>query len=91
MTKSQLAQELAISQHLPISIAHQAIDGLTEIIGNELKKGNEVIIRGFGSFKPYECPERTRRNPNTGENVTIQKHTAAKFKVSPKLIEQLND
>ena len=90
MTKAQLAQELAVSQHLPISIAYQAIDGIIEIIKNEIKASGEVTIRGLGTFKPYQCPERNRRNPNTGEIVNVPAHMAIKFKVSQKLIEQLN-
>lgn len=90
MTKAQLAQELAVSQHLPISIAHQAIDGIIDIIKNEIKASGEVTIRGLGTFKPYQCPERNRRNPNTGEFVKVPAHMAVKFKVSQKLIELLN-
>ena len=45
----------------------------------------------YDTFKPYQCPERNRRNPNTGEIVKVPAHMAIKFKVSQKLIEQLNE
>ena len=43
-------------------------------------KGNEVVIPGLGKFYPKDRPERTGRNPQTGEAVQIPARRALAFK-----------
>lgn len=49
------------------------------IVSEELAKGGEVSIPGFGSFKRAERGERSGRNPQTGEAITIKASTSGKF------------
>ncbi|RSU64367.1 HU family DNA-binding protein, partial [Sphingomonas sp. S-NIH.Pt3_0716] len=34
-------------------------------------KGEEISLPGFGKFKVKDTPERSGRNPSTGEAITI--------------------
>lgn len=41
--------------------------------------GKEVVVPGFGSFKPRERKARTGRNPKTGEEIKIAAKTSPAF------------
>lgn len=48
-------------------------------ISNQLKAGNEVVIRDFGRLYSKVKPARTARNPKTGEVVQVAEKTVIKF------------
>ncbi len=91
MTKNELAKEVAVSGKLCLFTTFQAVDGIIRVIKETLAKGEPVIIRGFGSFQPYQAPERQGRNLKTGEPVTIPAHRSVKFRISKDLVKNLND
>lgn len=43
----------------------------TDIVADELKKGEKIQLVGFGTFEVSERAERTGRNPQTGEEMVI--------------------
>jgi len=44
-----------------------------------LKKGEKVVITGFGTFSVRNREERPGRNPKTGEKITIAARKAPGF------------
>jgi DNA-binding protein HU-beta len=79
MNKTELVQALAASTEQSQGAASTSLDALVRIISEELAKGGEVVIPGFGSFKTAERSERSGRNPQTGAAITIAAATAVKF------------
>jgi DNA-binding protein HU-beta len=79
MNKAELIQSLASATEQPQAAASRSLDALIKIVSEELAKGGEVVIPGFGSFKTADRAERTGRNPQTGEALTIAASTAVKF------------
>ena len=65
-------------------------DALWETIRNELSNGNVVPIAGFGSFELKESAERTGRNPQSGEPITIAASKSVRFKLAAPFKAQLN-
>ncbi len=90
MTKIELAREVAVSENLTLYTAVAAIDGITRVIKQQLAAGQDVTIRGFGTFRRTTCKERPGRNINTGEAIVIPEHYAAKFVSSKDLVSLLN-
>jgi len=45
-----------------------------------LKEGEDVTLVGFGTFAVGERAERSGRNPQTGEAITIAAKNVVKFK-----------
>lgn len=56
----------------------------------ELGKGNDVAVAGFGTFKVSERAARTCRNPRTGETINVDACKAVSFKVGKDLKETVN-
>ncbi len=80
MHKTALIQQLAKD----ISIAKKGVvtlfDSLQKVITKTLKKGDDVNIIGFGSFKTIKTAARDGRNPQTGRQIKIKAGKRVKFK-----------
>ena len=66
MNKQELASIVAKEAGLTQAQATQFIDGFTASIRGALKKGNDVTLVGFGSFKIAKRAARMGVNPKTG-------------------------
>ena len=67
-----------------------AVESIFEIIKDELGKGNDVMISGFGKWTINAKKERKGRNPQTGEALTIDARKVLKFKPSTVLKNKVN-
>jgi len=85
MNKSELIEALAARIKLSKAASGKAVDALVEIITAAVAKGDDVALKGFGTFKPAKRPARTGRNPKTGEALKIPATTVPKFKPGAKL------
>ncbi|MBL8194770.1 MAG: integration host factor subunit beta [Blastocatellia bacterium] len=64
---------------------------VAEIINSmvdSLKTGDEIEIRGFGSFRLRQRNPRNGRNPKTGEAVTVPSKSVVYFKMGKGLKEK---
>ena len=80
MTKNELAKELAVSEKLTLTTAFKAIDGAIRIMKESLAKGNDIVLRGFGTLAVVECKQRNAVNFATKEPIVIPAHKTIKFK-----------
>jgi DNA-binding protein HU-beta len=79
MNKTELVQSLSAATDQPQAVALKSIDAFVRIVSDELARGGEIVIPGFGSFKRTERAERAGRNPQTGEPLTIAASTTVRF------------
>ena len=56
-----------------------AVDAVFTAITKALKKGVDVTIVGFGTFKVAKRAARTGRNPQTGKEIKIKAKKVPKF------------
>ena len=61
---------------------------LAEIMG-DLKKGERISLRGFGSFNKEKRSSRKVRHPKTGKIITIPAWITVKFNPSRSLLQKL--
>ena len=80
MNKSELINEIAIHSGLTKADAGRALDALVQTIESTLKVGDSIALVGFGTFEVKERAERTGRNPQTGEAITISAARIPSFK-----------
>ena len=90
MNKREMADRLAVGTGLDKAAARDAVDGAFEAIGEALANGDEVRIAGFGTFSVKSRPDRTGRNPRTGEPVSISASRSLSFKAGKMLKDSLN-
>lgn len=56
-----------------------AVSALLNGIRDSLKRGEKVVITGFGTFSIRNRSERPGRNPKTGEKITLMARRAPGF------------
>jgi integration host factor subunit alpha len=66
------------------------VETLIEIIKNNLQKGEDVLISGFGKFCIKKKSQRRGRNPATGEDLMLRERRVTTFKCSGKLRNKIN-
>lgn len=91
MTKNDIAVALCdrISD-LPKSTALHVVEGMTDILAEAFVSGENVYLRGFGTFAVTPTKEKVARNINAGTAVVIPAGRAVKFKLSKELKNRLN-
>ena len=56
------------------------LDLFLEEITKALKRGDEIVFRGFGKFTPAHREARTAFDPHTREPISVPAKTVVKFK-----------
>jgi DNA-binding protein HU-beta len=85
MNKTDMVTKLAEKNGMTKKDAQKALEGLIEIISDEIKDGGRVALTGFGTFSIAERKPRTGRNPQTGQPIDIPAARVPKFKAGKQL------
>lgn len=83
---NRISQELAI----PKQEAEEGINLFFETLREAILRGEEIEIRGFGSFRFRKRTSRSGRNPRTGAPVEVPPKRVLYFKPSKLLRELIN-
>lgn len=85
-----LTAKVALYSGLSKADAKRALDGFSKSVIGALKKGDEVVDAGFGSFSISKRSARTGRNPQTGKEIKIAAKNIIKFKAGAELSKKVN-
>ena len=89
MNKNELIEEIAKQADISKSKAAEALGAFINAVETTLKKRQDVVIAGFGTFTAVDRAARTARNPRTGEAVQVQAVRVPKFRAGTKLKESV--
>jgi DNA-binding protein HU-beta len=90
VNKNDLVAAVADTTGLSKSDATKAVDSVFDHITDELKRGSEVRLVGFGTFAVAQRKATTGRNPRTGETIQISASKQPKFKAGKALKDAVN-
>lgn len=90
MNKTELVAAIAEKADISKKDAEGAVRAFTEVVTEELKKGEKIQLVGFGTFEVSERAARTGRNPQTGAEMKIPASKAPKFKAGKALKDEVN-
>ena len=90
MNKTELVAAIAEKTELSKKDAEKALKAITDVVAEELKKGEKIQLVGFGTFEVAERPEREGRNPSTGKAMKIAASKSPKFKAGKALKDTVN-
>lgn len=71
MTKKDLIEIVAKKANLTNKAARDAVQTSLNTIRDSLKRGEKVVLTGFGTFTVRKRAERVGRNPKTGAKITL--------------------
>ncbi len=90
MNKTELVAAMAEQAGVSKKDAEKVLKAFTDVVEEELKKGEKVQLVGFGTFEVSERAAREGRNPQTGKAMKIEASKAPKFKAGKALKDALN-
>lgn len=90
MNKAELITAVAEKAELSKKDAEKAVKALTDVITEELVKGEKIQLVGFGTFEVSERAAREGRNPKSGEVMNIPASKTPKFKAGKALKDMVN-
>ncbi len=71
MNAAELIEHVANEAGVDKKAARKALVAFINGIVEAVKKGEDVMLPGFGKFGMKDMPARTGRNPSTGEPIEI--------------------
>ncbi len=71
MTKADLVDVVAKKASLTNKASRESVQAILDSIRDALKRGEKVVITGFGTFSVRSRAARTGRNPQTGASIQI--------------------
>ena len=89
VTLKQLAAEIAEREQIAKREAETILTDLVGLLVDHLKSGDRLRIGGLGILEVKDRPERTGRNPATGEAITIKASRKIAFRPAKELKEAI--
>ena len=90
MNKTDLIEMLSTDLELTKARAGETVDAVLGAITKALKRGDEVSLVGFGTFKSKHRAARKGRNPKTGAEISIAASNSVGFKQGKALKDAVN-
>ena len=89
MTKIELVREIAAKTGLPSKDVMAIVESLMETLKTSMAEGEEVFLRGFGSFIIKHRANKTARNISKNTTVIIPAHDIPSFRPAREFMEKL--
>ncbi len=92
MTKNEIADALCNRvPDLAKSTALHVVEGVSDILTDAFVKGENVYLRGFGTFEVKATKEKKARNINAGTIVVVPAGRTVKLRISQQLKNRMNN
>lgn len=90
MTKAELIDKMAKDAEISKAAAGKALASFMAGVEKSVKKGVNVTLVGFGTFKLAKRKARKGRNPKTGEAIKIKASKSMSFTAGKAIKDALN-
>lgn len=89
MTKADIVKEITSKTGIEKQTVLQVVEGMMESIKTSMINGEEVFLRGFGSFIIKHRAEKTARNITKNTTMVVPAHNIPAFKPAKSFVEKL--
>ena len=90
MTKADIINEIAEKTGVDKADVTASVEAFFSVVKSSMSNGNNIYIRGFGSFALNVRPPRIGRNPKSGDKVMVQEKRVPHFKPGKELRERVD-
>lgn len=91
MTKADIVNEISKNTGIEKMTVLKTVEAFMETVKGSLADGNNVYLRGFGSFIVKKRAEKTARNISKGITIKIPAHYVPSFKPAKTFISQVKE
>lgn len=89
MTKADIVSEIAKSTGIERKDVQVVVEAFMESVKGSLIQGNDVFLRGFGSFIVKKRAQKVARNILKGTAITIPEHNIPAFKPAKSFVAKV--
>ena len=89
MTKAEIVSEIASKTGIDKREVLMVVESLMDTIKTTLTNGEEVFLRGFGSFIIKRRAEKTARNISKNTTMIVPAHNIPAFKPAKEFLENV--
>lgn len=89
MTKAEIVQEIAVKTGIDKKVALNIVEAFMETVKDSMAGGEEVFLRGFGSFIIKRRAAKTARNISKNITVIVPEHNIPAFKPAKEFMESV--
>lgn len=89
MTKADIVNEIAKTTGIEKATVQKTVECMMETVKDSMVAGNNVYLRGFGSFVVKKRAKKTARNISKNTTIIIPAHNIPAFKPSKSFISKV--
>ncbi|MBO5332758.1 MAG: integration host factor subunit beta [Clostridia bacterium] len=89
MTKAEIVSEIASKTGIDKREVLMVVESLMDTIKTTMTNGEEVFLRGFGSFIIKRRAEKTARNISKNTTMIVPAHNIPAFKPAKEFLEKV--
>ena len=83
MTKAEIVREVSKSTGIETTTVSAVVEGFMSTVKQSLSEGENVYLRGFGTFEVKTRAAKTARNITKNTTLVIPEHKVPTFKPCP--------
>ena len=89
MTKADIVNEISKSTGIDKASVLMSVESFMEIVKGSLSDGDNVYLRGFGSFVIKKRAQKTARNISKNTTIIIPEHNIPAFKPAKTFLNEV--
>lgn len=91
MTKADIVARIALQTGVEKAVAMIVVETFMETVKDSMVAGNEVFLRGFGSFIIKKRAKKVARNISKNTTIVIPAHSVPAFKPAKTFLEAVKE
>ena len=89
MTKAEIITEISNKTGIEKLDVQEAVEAFFKVVKNSMVNGENVYVRGFGSFVVKKRAKKTARNISKNTAIIIPEHFVPSFKPAKIFVEKV--
>jgi DNA-binding protein HU-beta len=89
MTKADIVNEISKNTGIEKVTVQKTVEAFMDGIKSSMESGNNVYLRGFGSFVVKKRAEKTARNISKNTTIIIPEHFIPSFKPAKTFVNEV--
>lgn len=91
MTKAEVVQQIAEKTGIDKADVYTTVEAFFSVVKNSMSDGENIYIRGFGSFVNKKRARKVGRNISKNTAMIIDEHYVPSFKPSKVFLEKVKN
>jgi DNA-binding protein HU-beta len=89
MTKQEIVNEISTKTGIDRTSVMTTVEALMDSIKSSMTKGNNIYLRGFGTFEVKKRAKKTARNISKNTTLIIPAHFIPAFKPAKEFVKKV--